>query len=551
VKLIRLLAILLLLNLSAILTSCRAAVILASSNADIANARGGDLCLVLPGRYPSGLIIRNAGTQAAPLIIQAATPGTAVWSGTGDGITVRAANVTLRGLATEDCTMRGIFVAGVAGVRVSGCSAKRSGITGILAGDASGVIIEDGTWTDSGTQHGIYVSGDKCDRVVVRGNVCTGNAGSGIQLNAQGGTTDHVLSDAIVEGNVLEKNGRLGAAAANLLGVTKSFIRNNRVLNNFAGGIALSSSAADHPEWGSKQNRLENNVVQFQPDTGRWCLSFTQGSSGNTVSECTLVGGKAGCYYVTSNSSVSAFANTYFLQGSAQAFWTDGSVQFSYSRWQSLGVDVGSTLLNVLPFPTVENVPNVSSTHSEGFSNHLNVLAGGIDFSDLAHLNLGQFRVRGMFSANESLLLDTVLNVVAIRSEEEMVRADARRVVALMADEHSVGDRAVSEFPRHSVGLNVLLLFGQSENAIPVRAPGSRPCPAVTRRVHVLPEPFVNGCRGLVSVVAFLRTEEVGLPPAGLKRSSARGTILEHLNRLSGVMGRGASTPAPLLLSTC
>jgi hypothetical protein len=86
-------------------------------------------------------------------------------------------------------------------------------------------------------EHGIYVS-NSGDRPVVRGNRLHDNAGAGVQLNADlsaGG--DGIITDALIENNVIYGNGSAGGAAINLDGVQDSVVRNNLLYDNHATGI--------------------------------------------------------------------------------------------------------------------------------------------------------------------------------------------------------------------------------------------------------------------------------------------------------------------------
>ena len=120
---------------------------------------------------------------------------------------------------------------------------------------------------------------------MVRGNTVFENYGSGIQLNAdvtQGG--DGIISNAVIENNVLRANGAGGGASINLDGVQDSDIRNNLIEDARATGIALFRQ---NGATGSMNDRIVNNTVVvdnlLNPASGRWALSISGGSTGTVL----------------------------------------------------------------------------------------------------------------------------------------------------------------------------------------------------------------------------------------------------------------------------
>ena len=273
----------------------------------------------------------NPGSTAAPLLtLQAAAgrvaPGDTVVVGAG---TYRGFNATTSGTAAARITYRADPAAGVGGVVVNlpnpwnsvdginleGASyvtvegftvtgqprtgirsvsnefavirnnvADSNAVWGIFTGFSSDVLIENNQASRSAQQHGIYVS-NSADRPVVRGNTAFENRAAGIQLNAdvsQGG--DGIITNAVIENNVLRANGAGGGASINLDGVQDSDIRNNLIDGARAGGIALF-------QWdgatGSKNNRVVNNTVIVDNAAnvayGRWAVAVTGGSTGNVL----------------------------------------------------------------------------------------------------------------------------------------------------------------------------------------------------------------------------------------------------------------------------
>lgn len=98
-------------------------------------------------------------------------------------------------------------------------------------------------------------------------------------------------------------------------------------------------------------------------------------------------------------------------------------------------------------------------------------------------------------------LQDPVGGVGLVGTEEEVVRPHAGRVVAVMANQESIGDGAVGDLPRHAVGKQRLAL-GVSGSPHPGNAvvptvgiPGTHPLPAAGTLVHPVPE---TGNGGLI-----------------------------------------------------
>ena len=77
------------------------------------------------------------------------------------------------------------------------------------------------------------------DNPIIRGNIHDNHA-CGLHMNgdaSMGG--DGVISNALVENNVIYNNGVGGGSGINCDGVTDSIIRNNLLYNNHANGRSL------------------------------------------------------------------------------------------------------------------------------------------------------------------------------------------------------------------------------------------------------------------------------------------------------------------------
>ena len=168
---------------------------------------------------------------------------------------------------------------------VRGNRIDQNGKWGVFSGFCDDFVVEGNEVSRSGTQHGIYAS-NSADNPIIRGNTIWGNAQCGIHINGditQGG--DGVISNAIVEGNVIHDNGSLGGSGINCDGVVGATIRNNVLDNNHASGISLYQIDGGAPSTG---NHVINNTVRMASDA-RSAINIQNGSTGNTLSNNVLV----------------------------------------------------------------------------------------------------------------------------------------------------------------------------------------------------------------------------------------------------------------------
>jgi hypothetical protein len=263
-------------------------------------ARGGDLVVVLPGRY-EGFTVDDrplAGDERyvhfqalGHVVIDAPTPRDgARWM-----IYVRAAHhVILEGFelqgrgapGVEDSPgpWAGIMLDGDFGfsgrlthhVIVAGNRSHHHRMWGLHATDTRTVLLQDNVFAASAREHGAYVS-DGSDDYVIRRNVFFGNHASGLQVNLDpeasleelrkhAALRGHpagegrawalgLLREAdriygprsypdgrgerfLIEDNVMNENGAAGGGALNLAGMSDSLIQNNLLYGNRAHGIA-------------------------------------------------------------------------------------------------------------------------------------------------------------------------------------------------------------------------------------------------------------------------------------------------------------------------
>jgi parallel beta-helix repeat protein len=245
------------------------------------SVHAGDTVVIHAGTY-TGFSVSAHGTSSAPIAF------------VGDG------TVNIDGAATAE--RDAVLLDGASYVRIEGLTvshAARSGIAaiegdhititknridsnakwGVFTAFSEEVVIENNQISNSAEQHGIYTS-NSADHPVIRGNTIWGNGMCGIHMNgdiSEGG--DGVISNAVVENNIIRDNGKLGGSGINGDGVQNAVIRNNLLDGNHASGISLYDIDGGAPSTG---NQVINNTVRMASDA-RWAINIQDGSTGNTL----------------------------------------------------------------------------------------------------------------------------------------------------------------------------------------------------------------------------------------------------------------------------
>ncbi len=303
----------------------------------------GDTVHVLDGSY-QGFYLSRSGLPGSPITFHAEGPNVHITADNGttpDGINVEgAAYVVIDGFVVDDRTRAGIRVAVSQFVTVRNCHTGHNGRWGIFTGFADDFTVEFNEAHHSVAEHGIYVS-NSGDRPVIRGNLVHDNHANGIHMNgdaSQGG--DGLISQALVERNVIYGNGVGGGSGINMDGVTDSLVRNNLLYDNHASGISLYQIDG---ATGSTGNLVVNNTIVNATD-GRWCVNINGGSSGNTVVNNILYSYHPFRGVVTVDpSSRPGLVSDY--NGVMSRFSTDGGdTVIDIAAWQALGYDAHSFL---------------------------------------------------------------------------------------------------------------------------------------------------------------------------------------------------------------
>lgn len=241
----------------------------------------GDSIIVLPGTY-SGFYHTTSGTAGQPIVFFA-QPGVLINlpnATTNDGINLEGASyIVIEGFNLYGLPRTGIRSVLNNHVIIKNNTADSCFKWGILTGFSDDILIENNECSRSVDEHGIYFS-NSADNPVIRGNHCWGNNANGIHMNGDislGG--DGIISNALVENNIIHDNGVAGGSAINCDGVQNSVIRNNLAYNNHASGISLYMIDGGG---GSSGNVVVNNTI-LQPSDGRWALNISDGSTNNTA----------------------------------------------------------------------------------------------------------------------------------------------------------------------------------------------------------------------------------------------------------------------------
>ena len=94
---------------------------------------------------------------------------------------------------------------------------------------------------------------------------------------SQGG--DGIISNALVENNIIYNNGLAGGSGINCDGVKNSRFQNNLLYNNHASGISLYQTDASGP---SVNDTVVNNTI-LEASDARWCINIKSGSTGTIL----------------------------------------------------------------------------------------------------------------------------------------------------------------------------------------------------------------------------------------------------------------------------
>jgi len=228
----------------------------------------GDLVLVADGDYSAFVADGLRGEPSRPIVVFATGQRANVRSTPNckkkqcrDTIVIRdSRHVVIDGLSVHGATRAAVAIFYGSHITVRQGEFRDNGRWGIFTSFVDDVVLEYNDIFRSRREHGIYLS-NSGDRPIVRFNVLHDNDGCGIHVNGDyrekpemdrsgkslyGGSVDGIVSGALIEGNLIYRNGsggignkkRRGGAGINLDGVWDSVIKNNVLFDNSGIGIA-------------------------------------------------------------------------------------------------------------------------------------------------------------------------------------------------------------------------------------------------------------------------------------------------------------------------
>ena len=315
--------------------------------ADVANA--GDTVIVTPGTYV-GAKFSKSGTASSPIRFTG-QPGAIVnakgsLNTNNDNLWIRNASyVHIEGFEVHSSLRSGIAVQGepdpeVHGIVIQNNYCHNNSRWGIFTGYAEGILIENNETSFSAIEHGIYVS-NSADNPIIRGNKAHHNNASGIQINADPILAgDGIISNALIDSNIIYENGAAGGAAINLASVINSVIQNNLLYKNIAGGIAGWDDGEGSNQFGTHHNKFYNNTI-VQPSNGRFAISLLNGSTDNEIKNNILIHlGARGSINVDEESEPGLDSNRNAVVNVFS--YNDGATFVNLATWQSRGHDLNS-----------------------------------------------------------------------------------------------------------------------------------------------------------------------------------------------------------------
>ncbi len=303
----------------------------------------GDSVLVLPGNY-AGFDLRGVdGTEVNPIVFKTLGDNVKITSRnprTADGINLEGPDwVVIDGFTVTGVPRNGIRLVTAEHITIKNNTCLNNS-RGILTGFVEYAVIENNLCAYSWDEHGIYHS-NSGDHPIIRYNTCHHNNSCGIHMNgdsSMGG--DGLITDAIVEGNIIYENGDAGGSGINCDGVADSKIFNNLLYNNHANGISLYKIDSKH---GSYNTKVYNNTIINASDS-RWCVNIGTDATADTLYNNILINLHA--WHGSIAVDAPAFEDFYSDYNIAvNSLSSDGDeTAISLSEWQEMGYDTHSML---------------------------------------------------------------------------------------------------------------------------------------------------------------------------------------------------------------
>jgi parallel beta-helix repeat protein len=345
-------------------------------------ASQGDTVLIANGTYhpTENIHITSSGTQSDPITFIG--QGKVVIDGSGldgsiyskrDAIFIENSDyILIKNLEIKNAYRAGIRVSGSDHVTINNVVSHDNGNWGIFTDFSNHILIEKCECYGSKNEHGIYVS-NSGDYPTIRGNIIHDNHSCGLHMNgdiSMGG--DGVISQALVENNIIYNNGVGGGSGINCDGVTNSIIRNNLIYNNHASGISLYCIDGGAP---SVNNQIYDNTVIVASD-GRWALNLKDGSSKNMIYNNILLNKNPSHGSINTDSIDGLKCDYNILSTGPHPITPDDDTSYpSFSQWQTMGFDQNSTQATpeqifISPSDNVYNLKENSTAVDKGTSQY-------------------------------------------------------------------------------------------------------------------------------------------------------------------------------------
>jgi parallel beta-helix repeat protein len=215
-----------------------------------------------------------------------------------------------------------------------------SGKTGIFFAFVDDVVVE-GNESYSNGEHGIYLS-NSGDRFVIRGNLLHDNENCGLHMNGDlESGEDGIISDGLVENNIIYENGFGGCSGINMDGVTDTIVRNNLLYQNHAGGISIFQ---ENGAVCSQNIQVLNNTI-VQPEDGRWAINISDDDCINNkiFNNILLTFHRRLGSILIPSSGISGFESDYNIILDRFSADDDESI-ITLSQWQAFGYDSNSII---------------------------------------------------------------------------------------------------------------------------------------------------------------------------------------------------------------
>lgn len=323
----------------------------------VKQAEPGSTLVLLPGAYEGARIQKVHGQNGEPIVIRGqdreqciingAVDREGEYQGGRDAIWFdHCSHIVLENVTLANAKRAGVLVVQSEHITVRNCLVRENGQWGLFTNHSPHVTFENCEISGTRKQHGIYFANGGSDHCVARGNTIHHVAQCGIHINgdpAAGG--DGIVSDVLVEKNVIHHAGENGGSAVNMTFVQDSVVRNNLCYANEAGGIVVYRDAHKAPDKHSRGIKVLNNTVYFAANDGRWAFTARDESRDITVLNNILYGGRYGALAVTRGSQeglVSDHNVVYNHPGQAKLGDSDEGRVYSVEEWRQAGYDRNS-----------------------------------------------------------------------------------------------------------------------------------------------------------------------------------------------------------------